>query len=45
LINWVERHKPALLAAGEWRATAAAADPLTVGFHVSSLYSPVGWLS
>ena len=27
------------------RATAAAADPSTTGFHLSALYSPVGWLS
>ena len=40
-----ERHKTAMLAAGEWRPTAESADPLTVGFHVSSLYSPVGWLA
>ena len=40
-----EHHKTAMLAAGEWRATAQAADPHTVGFHVSALYSPVGWLS
>jgi phage terminase large subunit GpA-like protein len=40
-----ERHKTAMLAAGEWRATSTSADPLTVGFHISSLYSPLGWLS
>ncbi|MCC5975889.1 MAG: phage terminase large subunit family protein, partial [Rubellimicrobium sp.] len=40
-----EHHKTAMLAAGEWRATATAADPLTVGYHLSALYSPVGWLS
>ena len=40
-----EHHKTAMLAAGEWRATAAAADPSTVGYHLSALYSPVGWLS
>ena len=34
-----------MLASGEWRPTATSVDPLTVGFHVSSLYSPVGWLS
>lgn len=28
-----------------WRPTAVSADPLTVGFHISSLYSPLGWLS
>ena len=34
-----------MLAAGEWRATGVAADPSTIGFHLSALYSPVGWLS
>lgn len=40
-----EGHKEALMAAGEWRPTAEADDPGTVGFHLSALYSPVGWLS
>jgi phage terminase large subunit GpA-like protein len=40
-----EAHKTAMLEAGEWRATAQPTDPQTIGFHVSSLYSPVGWLS
>ncbi|MFN6998573.1 MAG: phage terminase large subunit family protein [Elioraea tepidiphila] len=40
-----EHHKTAMLARGEWRATAVAEDPHTVGFHISALYSPVGWLS
>ncbi len=40
-----EHHKTAMLAAGEWRATAEATDPTTIGFHLSALYSPVGWLS
>ena len=40
-----EHHKMAMLAAGEWRATGTAADPSTIGFHLSALYSPVGWLS
>lgn len=40
-----EHHKIAMLAHGEWRATATAEDPHTVGFHISALYSPVGWLS
>jgi phage terminase large subunit GpA-like protein len=40
-----EHHKTAMLEGGEWRATATAADPLTVGYHLSALYSPVGWLS
>ncbi len=40
-----EHHKTAMLEGGEWRATATAADPTTVGYHLSALYSPVGWLS
>jgi phage terminase large subunit GpA-like protein len=40
-----EHHKTAMLAGGEWRPTAEAQDPHTVGFHISALYSPVGWLS
>lgn len=39
-----EYHKTAMLAGGEWRATCPEnADPLRVGYHVSGLYSPVGW--
>jgi phage terminase large subunit GpA-like protein len=34
-----ERHKPRMLAQGEWRATAAG-DGRTAGFHLSALYSP-----
>lgn len=40
-----ERHKTEMLAAGEWRATAEGADPKVRGYHLSGLYSPVGWLS
>src|SRR5512134_3716254 len=40
-----EHHKTRMLESGEWRPTATPADPLTIGFHLSSLYSPVGWLS
>jgi phage terminase large subunit GpA-like protein len=40
-----EHHKTAMLERGEWRATATATDPTTVGYHLSALYSPVGWLS
>ena len=40
-----EHHKTAMLAAGVWRATSVAVDPSTIGFHLSALYSPVGWLS
>lgn len=39
-----EHHKPEMLARGEWRATAKS-DTGTVGFHLSSLYSPLGWRS
>lgn len=39
-----ERHKTDMLAAGEWRGTAKS-DGKTVGFHLSSLYSPLGWKS
>lgn len=40
-----ERHKTWMLSHGEWRATADGATPGVVGFHISSLYSPIGWLS
>src|SRR6056297_652022 len=40
-----EHHKTTMLEGGEWRPTAEAADPGTVGYHLSALYSPVGWLS
>ena len=40
-----EHHKTAMLDAGEWRATATSPIPATIGFHISALYSPVGWLS
>jgi phage terminase large subunit GpA-like protein len=40
-----EHHKTAMLEAGEWRATAVAADPHHVGYHLSALYSPIGWKS
>jgi phage terminase large subunit GpA-like protein len=40
-----EHHKTAMLEAGEWRPTAEPQDPGTIGFHISALYSPVGWLS
>lgn len=39
-----ERHKTQMLARGEWRATAVS-DGKRAGFHLSSLYSPVGWKS
>src|SRR4051794_1564802 len=34
-----------MLPAGSWRPTATATDPLTVGYHLSALYAPLGWLS
>ena len=40
-----ERHKAEMLPAGSWRPTATATDPLTVGYHLSALYAPLGWLS
>jgi phage terminase large subunit GpA-like protein len=39
-----EQHKTEMLLKGEWRATAAG-DGKTVGFHLSALYSPLGWKS
>jgi phage terminase large subunit GpA-like protein len=40
-----EHHKPVMLAGGEWRATAKSADATVRGYHLSALYSPVGWMS
>lgn len=39
-----ERHKTDMLNAGEWQAMAPG-DGRTVGFHINSLYSPLGWKS
>ena len=39
-----EYHKTTLLSRGEWRPTAESCDG-TIGYHLSSLYSPVGWFS
>lgn len=39
-----ERHKTWMLEHGHWRATAAG-HGRTAGFHLSSLYSPIGWRS
>lgn len=38
-----ERHKRTMLPLGEWRPTAEG-DLGTIGFQLSSLYSPLGWL-
>jgi phage terminase large subunit GpA-like protein len=39
-----ERYKTWMLTRGEWQATAPG-DGKTAGFHISSLYSPLGWKS
>jgi len=39
-----EYHKTDMLAKGEWRVTNENTDG-TVGYHLSSLYSPIGWFS
>ena len=47
--SFPEYHKTEMLEAGEWRATRPAvarpADVATHGYHISGLYSPIGWLS
>lgn len=40
-----ERHKTGMLADGEWRPTAESDNPQVIGFHISALYSPIGWMS
>lgn len=40
-----EHHKTAMLADGRWIATAPQNQGKTAGYHLSSLYSPVGWRS
>jgi phage terminase large subunit GpA-like protein len=40
-----EHHKTGMLEQGEWRALAPENGGKTAGFHLSSLYSPVGWRS
>ncbi len=39
-----EHHKTWMLEHGEWQATNGDGDPNSIGFHLNSLYSPVGWL-
>jgi len=39
-----DHEKTAMLDRGEWHATRSG-DGVTRGYHLSSLYSPVGWLS
>ena len=44
--NIEEHHKTDMLRQGEWRATCEEkASEKVIGFHLSSLYSPVGWMS
>ncbi len=38
-----EHHKTWMLEQGEWRSTSEDPGRKTVGFHLSSLYSPIGW--
>lgn len=40
-----EQHKTWMLEHGEWRALVPENGAKTAGFHLSSLYSPVGWRS
>jgi phage terminase large subunit GpA-like protein len=40
-----EHHKTWMLEHGEWRALVPENGVKTAGFHLSSLYSPVGWRS
>lgn len=41
-----EHHKTEMLSKGRWVATSQTPkNPKHVGFHLSSLYSPVGWFS
>lgn len=39
--NW---QKTTMLAKGEWRATSVSKNKKLIGYHLSGLYSPVGWL-
>ena len=44
--NIEEHHKTDMLRKGEWRATCEEkTSEKVIGFHLSSLYSPVGWMS
>ncbi|WP_186291807.1 phage terminase large subunit family protein [Ancylobacter moscoviensis] len=40
-----EHHKTAMMEGGEWRPTRPVSTSGTMGYHLSGLYSPVGWLS
>ncbi|OGP10453.1 MAG: phage tail protein [Deltaproteobacteria bacterium GWA2_45_12] len=40
-----EHHKTSMLSKGRWVAKNTNPNPRHVGFHLNSLYSPVGWFS
>lgn len=40
-----ERHKATMLPGGFWEPTVIPQDPDCIGFHISALYSPLGWMS
>ena len=40
-----EHHKTKMLANGEWIPTAKSKEHGLIGFHLSALYSPLGWFS
>lgn len=40
-----EHHKTFMLASGRWVSENSEAQPGVAGFHLSSLYSPLGWKS
>ena len=40
-----EYHKTKMLEHGQWYATAQGVDEAVRGYHISALYSPVGWKS
>jgi phage terminase large subunit GpA-like protein len=40
-----DHQKTEMLARGEWRPERPDGDPRVRGYHLSALYSPVGWLS
>ena len=40
-----ENDKTEMFASGQWRATVVCDNPLVRGYHLNSLYSPIGWQS
>ncbi len=43
--HWQDHQKAEILKNGKWIATASNTDKKVVSFHLSSLYSPHGWVS